>query len=67
MVVTFRMTTYNQQNKENVRRAWKCPRCPEDSAFIGQSFLIHCFVDSSLDRMQQSLSVKRNGDGFVIK
>ena len=43
LIVTFRMTTYNQQNKQNkqnVRRAWKCLRCPEDSAFIGPSFLI---------------------------
>ena len=34
------MTTYNQQNQQNVRRAWKCPRCPEDSAFIGQKFCV---------------------------
>jgi hypothetical protein len=68
LIVTFRTTTYNQQNKQNVRRAWKCLRCPEDSAFIGPSFsvdngnvgiFLYCFVDSSLDRMQQLLSVKR--------
>jgi hypothetical protein len=71
------MTTYNQKNKQNVRRVWKCMRCPEDSTFIGQKFRVeahilrehfngngnvgifwYCFVDSSLDRIQQSLSVK---------
>ena len=43
-MVTFRMTTYNQKNKQNVRRAWKCMRCPEDSAFIGQRFRVETHI-----------------------
>jgi hypothetical protein len=37
------MTTYNQQ-KKNVRRAWKCLRCPEDSAYIGQKFRVETHI-----------------------
>ena len=38
------MTTYNQKNKQNVRRAWKCMRCPEDSAYIGQKFRVETHI-----------------------
>jgi hypothetical protein len=31
-------------NKQNVRRAWKCMRCPEDSAFIGQMFRVETHI-----------------------
>ena len=36
--------TYNQQNQQNVKRAWKCFRCPEDSAFIGQKLRVEIHI-----------------------
>ena len=44
MIVAFRMTTYNQKNKQNVRRAWTYLRCPENSAFIGHKFRVETHI-----------------------